>query len=324
MSKKWNKSAAQTTKTSKALIKVIVKASDSGDWIKPATGEKFYINEKAEFPDIEFEFKTEKEGPYIWEWIITWNAAMRVREKYKRGKVLQTFTEKGTVTNNNKKWIADLNGKTIGGILVVKVKIKEEVIKRTIVVLGKQPSKAAIANNINEAVESYTAKSEISSDELVSTMKRIVTHESGDRNFIVDDGEPIVSFDKGYGLTQITNPSPTFEQIWCWKENIKEGIKRFRGHLINAKKMFLKYPKTTYTLEMLQTEAISRWNGGVYYVLEGNSWVRNPKIICIDDQGNTSYKLTEQEFKDGKTKEQLRQGGKSFSYTGVCYADNLQ
>jgi hypothetical protein len=39
---------------------------------------------------------------------------------------------------------------------------------------------------------------------------------------------PMMSFDGGVGVFQLTNPQPTCDQVWKWPSNVAEGVKRLR------------------------------------------------------------------------------------------------
>src|SRR5690606_35843843 len=95
--------------------------------------------------------------------------------------------------------------------------------------------------------------------------EKIIEKESSFRNFIDADGEPLLSFDGGYGLTQITNPKPSFEQIWNWKENINSGCALYQEKQ-RAAKSFLGKNSRKYTIDQLKLETLSRWNGGSYHI----------------------------------------------------------
>ena len=51
----------------------------------------------------------------------------------------------------------------------------------------------------------------------------MLEQETRNKHFINFDNEPVVAFDGGYGITQMTNPIPTYEQVWNWKKNIDGG-----------------------------------------------------------------------------------------------------
>lgn len=86
---------------------------------------------------------------------------------------------------------------------------------------GSQPSNSDVISEISQIQQDiwfapYVAK-----------------HES---NFVQfnEDGTPMKSFDNGYGIYQLTNPTPTCDQIWNWKSNILEGVSRLRSALYQA------------------------------------------------------------------------------------------
>ena len=72
-----------------------------------------------------------------------------------------------------------------------------------------------------------------------SDLLLILEHETHGRQFNigkVNHGQPIRSFDNGYGMAQLTTPRPTFERCWSWKENVRGGIALFaqkRSEAIN-------------------------------------------------------------------------------------------
>jgi hypothetical protein len=87
------------------------------------------------------------------------------------------------------------------------------------------------------------------------TLRRIACHESGLRQFMAarDRGQgfsPLFSGDKllGAGIFQITNPSPTDEQIWNWRENVAAGIATFNSKIAVA----LAYPQRVETAQGFQ------------------------------------------------------------------------
>lgn len=63
---------------------------------------------------------------------------------------------------------------------------------------------------------------------------------------------------------EITNPIPTYEQVWNWKKNIDGGSDLYIQKRKNAQN-YLGKDGRTYTEEQLQHETISRWNGGAYH-----------------------------------------------------------
>jgi hypothetical protein len=96
------KHASTTNTNNQSLVKVVIQ-NDVGEWARPTTGDKFFIDETATFPSIVFEIKTEAPPPYQWKWIIAWDAQVSgLCESAKRGKKLKTFSETGSFTSNDK------------------------------------------------------------------------------------------------------------------------------------------------------------------------------------------------------------------------------
>lgn len=82
-------------------------------------------------------------------------------------------------------------------------------------ILGRQPSKSAIMTYIESKRAPWYAKP-------------IALIESyGGSQFAIDgSGYPLSATDNGYGIYQLTSPSPTYEQLFGWKHNVDEGIQR--------------------------------------------------------------------------------------------------
>lgn len=312
---------ATTNKKKGSLVKTIV-LEDIGKWVQPKSGEKFYIDEDAKFPSVTFEIETIEPGPYEWTWSLSWPANVSgLRESAKRGKVLKTFTKTATFSNDSKTWLVDL-GQVVGGTLSVKVKVGADVFKRSICILAKNPDEARV-------------KTFLATLEDVKGFDKLLAQESKFKNFINADGYPVVAFDGGYGMTQMTNPAPTFEQVWNWKENIKGGAGLYKSKQAIAKK-YLSKQKRTYTDEQLKLETWSLWNGGNYHVWDeiNKAWIRNPDILDDSKTGNIGWDMTKEENK-GKTESELHERDKDqykspppkaerlWKYSGVCYADHV-
>ncbi|QJQ03196.1 hypothetical protein C798_24070 [Herbaspirillum rubrisubalbicans Os34] len=322
--KKGHKSAGTANKTDGSLVKVVVKADDTGEWVKPNTLDKFYIDSEAVFPSIEFEIKTEVAGPYKWSWLIAWDAHVSGLREKPRGSKVASFSEKGEFTQDSKTWNAKSINKVVGGRLVVTVEVGGTKFRRTVLVLGKQPS----AEKIKAYLEARDA----------TALEKLVAQESKFKHFINLDSEPVVAGDKGYGLTQLTKPVPKYSQIWSWKENLDAGIALVAEKKAAAKKFLDTHGANSYTQDMLDLETISRWNGGSYH--EWNTtdkkWQRKQNILCDSKTGNMGWNTDVPENKD-KTESDLRDRDKDeykkmkagqtadhpWIYTGVCYADHV-
>lgn len=318
--KKTMQGAATSNKTKNSLVKVVV-ITDTGKWLSPSAQQEYFINEDALFPTINFEIETNEPGPFAWSWKITWAAKRRTRETGSRGNTtLRTFTETGQFESSEKKWVADLNKKIIGGKLTVEVKAGNDTFRRSVIIKGKNPGKQK-ATQFLETIDS------------IKGFEIIIEKESGFKNFIAADGEPILSFDGGYGLTQMTKPAPTYEQAWNWKENIKGGCSLYQEKQKEAKN-YLGKNNRKYTDEQLKNETWSRWNGGSYHIWDEKekSWSRNSNILCDSTTGNIGWDMTNSENK-GKTESELHDRDKNtyanpkkdkkWTYSGICYADHL-
>lgn len=312
--------AAKTNKKKDSLVKVIV-LEDLGKWISPPSAQIFLIDEKAVFPLINFEIDTTESGPYEWSWKMVWPAAVSgLKESIKRGKILKTFAKEKSFSRSETSWKVDL-GEVIGGTLTVKVIAGKKIFKRSIYIRAKNPVEADV-------------KIFLATIDNVKGFEKLLAQESKFKNFINADNQPVVAFDGGYGLTQMTTPAPTFVQVWNWKENIKGGASLYRSKQLTAK-TYLSKDNRTYTEEQLKLETWSRWNGGPYHVWDEKEklWIRNPNILADSTTGNIGWDMTTDENK-GKTESELHERDKDeykkppakrlWKYSGVCYADHLK
>lgn len=323
-SSKGSKNAGQTNKTKGSLTKVVVKEDDVGNWITPEKAAKFYLDEDAKFPSIEFSFQSDCAGPFKWTWEMKWDAHVSGLREKARGKKVASFKDKGSFSSSDKRWDASAINKPIGGKLTVTVEFQGEKLRRTVQVLGTQPSTDKIKAYLKE--KSATA------------FEKLIAQESKFKHFIALDREPVVAGDKGYGLAQLTTPPPTYSQVWCWKENLDGGIKLMDGKKKEAKNMLDQHGASSYTEEMLDLETLSRWNGGSYHEWNAitKKWQRKDEIKCDTQTGNIGWDMTVAANK-GKTEKELRErdvdeypkmkAGQTaehpWIYTGVCYADHL-
>lgn len=308
-----------SNKTKGSLVKVVV-IEDLGKWIRPNKGDTFHIDENAAFPDVTFEIDTAEPPPYNLTWTMSWEARVSgLSVKKARGALKKTFTENGRAELQEKTWKATF-GKVIGGLLTVQVKAGEQTFKRSVTIKGKNPGEDK-------------AKAYLTTIDDIKGFEKVLAQESKFNNFIELDGQPIVAFDNGYGMTQLTNPAPTFEQAWSWKRNIDGGCQLYQAKQREAKS-YLGQQKRTYTEEQLKLETWSRWNGGSYHEWDAASklWRRKDTILCDTATGNIGWDTTSAENK-GKTEAELhkRDSGeyrkppavKKWKYTGICYADHL-
>lgn len=320
--KRHVKHASTTSTDQQSLVKAILK-SDVGQWVHPATGDKFFIDETSKFPTITFEIKTDVSPPYQWKWAITWDAQVSgMRESGKRGRKLKTFTETGSFASNDKTWDANLNGKTLGGKLSVEVAAGSVAFRRTVFILGKNPSKDDVVSFLSSMPNTVG-------------FDLVIDQETHFKNFINADGEPVVAGDSGYGLTQMTTPAPTYEQVWNWKENVRAGVALFQQKQREAIDSFKPHP---YTQEQLKTETYARWNGGSYYRWNvATKQFERRDVLCDPSQGNIGWNMDDP-VNAGKTVDQLHERDKDqykkmkkgqdknehpWIYTGICYVDHI-
>ncbi|HAU4370991.1 TPA: hypothetical protein F6W26_24190 [Citrobacter amalonaticus] len=316
--------AGRTNNIQESVVRV-VSAPATTSWVRPDENITFNINTDATLPDIVFEFRTDESGPYQWDWSIKWDAkASGLRERERQGRVLKKFSKNGSFTSEQTIWHVDFNGETLGGDLTVKVKVSNITIERTIKIKGQNPNQEDITTFIN-------------TQDGLSGFDKLLEQETSSKNFINFDSEPITSFDQGYGITQMTNPVPTYTQIWNWKENILGGASLYRQKR-NEAENYLGSNNRTYTEEQLQHETFSRWNGGSYYIWNErqHDWIRRNNILCDSQTGNIGWDMnnptnenrTEDELHD-RDNAQYPQGNSGqndehqWRYTGICYADHI-
>lgn len=316
--------AAKTNKTKKSLVKVVV-LEELGTWVQPASGAKFTISAEPKFPEIVFEVQTQDPGPYQWKWSIKWEAKVSGLREKPRGKVVRTFSQSGISETTQPTWTASLDGLVLGGILTVELQTASEHFKRSVYVIGTNPSPAEVA------AFAATVPN-------IVGFEKLLEQETHVKHFIDLDGEPIVAFDKGFGLTQITNPAPTYVQVWDWKENLKVGSQLYAKKQKEAKAMFATHPTPSATDDMVINETYGRWNGGGYYEWSTaqKKWVRKSDIVCDPATGNIGWSPKIEANKD-KTVEELHDrdadvykdgtAGQSdehpWQYSGICYAEHV-
>lgn len=268
---------------------------------KPASNSIFTVPSGAAWPSVPFE--TDAAGPHSWNWSVQWGS----------------FQKSGTAQTTGNTWDAQAAIANHGGTLTVNVTAGTDSGSITIKIQGTNPS-------ASDAVAYLASKP--GSD----GFDKIVQHESKFRHFTAQ-GQPVKSFDNGYGMCQLTNPVPSFEQVWNWQQNIDGGLALFATKRSDAIR-YLSQNGRPYTEDQLRYEAVCRWNGGSYHVWDSNAnqWVRNPNILCDSQTGNIGWDMTDP-ANTGKSEAELRQrdsGSYSrrppdahWKYSGVCYADAI-
>ena len=316
---------AGCTNDGESTVIKIVSADSSMTWISPDDNAIFKITQDAALPDIVFEFRTQVAGDYKWSWAIQWDAKTSgLKERARKGVVLRSFTKSGEFSSSKKKWAVDFSGKVLGGALTVKVSVGGKTLKRTILINGSNPDEEGVAAYV-AALKDMTG------------FEKLLKQETDSKHFIEFDGQPIVAFDKGFGITQMTNPVPTYEQAWSWKANILAGSSIYKDKVRIAKK-YLGQSDRTYTDDQLRHEIFSRWNGGSYHQWDAASsvWIRKKNILCDSNTGNIGWS-TDQERNKNKTEAELHKRDKDtyskgskgqsvdhpWEYRGVCYADHV-
>lgn len=311
------KVAGKTNQVDKSLVKCEVKL-EHGEWISPDSCKTFYIDEDANFPDITYEIKTDEPGPYAWSWKISWavQACPQTTGK-KRFKVKhpKTFSRQGSFTSLSKTWKANL-GEVIGGDFTVSVKAGTKTFVRKTFIRGKDPGEA----NVHAFLEGFTSKED------VALVKKIFKQESKTKHFYSDE-MPLTSFDNGYGLGQLTNAPPTYEQIWSWKKHVNEVMSvRIPTHRKKARDYLAVHG--SFDQAMLDLETLTSYNGLAHkqhyhnWDAQKKQWLVNDNVICDPNQSNKGWDLHEKINKD-KALEELEEDGRPF-YTGRCYAEHIK
>lgn len=262
----------------------------------------FTIASDPAWPSIPFQ--TDATGSHSWNWKIVWGS----------------FSQSGTATTASNQWDAQSAVANYGGILTVTVRAANQIAIVVVKIKGTNPS----SNDVTQFLASKLNS---------AGFDKILIHESGCRHFN-PAGEPIKSFDNGYGMCQLTRPAPSFEQVWNWKSNIEGGLSLFAAKRTAATN-YLSQSGRSYTQDQLKYESVCRWNGGSYHEWDNTQslWVRHPNILCDSATGNIGWDMTDPE-NTGKTEAQLHQRDLAsyaaapgpnapWEYSGVCYADKV-
>ncbi|MGW7386563.1 hypothetical protein [Streptomyces sp. NPDC054794] len=114
---------------------------------------------------------------------------------------------------------------------------------------------------------------------------RIACHESGMEQF-QSNGFPKLGPGGDTGVMQLCNPAATCDERWNWRANVQKGIALFNQHKAAARqyldmhKIDSKWPndKGMTNDQVLQREAIKRFNGGVYWTWDETKamWMAKP------------------------------------------------
>lgn len=105
---------------------------------------------------------------------------------------------------------------------------------------------------------------------------KLLEQESQCKHFIEADGPPVVACVKGYGVTQMTDPAPAFEQAWNWEADVKGGAAPDQQEQDSAETYLLRQGRT-YASDQLRFETWSRWNGGPHHIWDPLTWLQHPR-----------------------------------------------
>lgn len=269
--------------------------------ISPKASDAFVISEEPAWPSLVFE--TDGSGAHHWTWTLKWGA----------------FSKSGQHVAQVNTWDASSIIRNLGRDLSVLVKVGNASASISLKITGKNPTE--------QQVTSYLA-----SNPANDGFEKIIAHESKFKHF--KDGQPVKSFDNGYGMCQLTTPQPSFEQVWNWQRNIDGGLALFAQKCASAKK-YLSQSGRIYTSDQLKRETVCRWNGGRYHEWDAGSatWVRNASILCDSATGNIGWDLNDAANQNKTEAELHARDARSYAappgpdahwkYLGVCYADRI-
>lgn len=268
----------------------------------PIANANFTITSSAEWPSVPFQ--TDGTGAHVWNWDVSWG----------------TFQQSGSANTPSNQWDAKTALTNYGGTLTVRAQANNDEAALVVTIKGTNPALGDITQFLATKPGS-------------AGFDKILFQESRCRHFN-PFGEPIKSFDNGYGMCQLTKPVPNFDQVWNWKLNVEAGLALFaqkRTMAIN----YLSQNQRSYTDDQLMYEAVCRWNGGSYHEWDQQSgqWVRHPNILCDSATGNIGWDMNDEANK-GKSEADLHQRdsasyGKApgpnahWKFWGVCYADKV-
>jgi hypothetical protein len=268
--------------------------------LEPLPGASFNIAPEPTWPSIVF--RTDASVAHRWEWKISW----------------RNFERSGSVNTPGNTWDAGPLIANCGGLLSVRVNAGSAMAATTVQVRGTNPSAPLVKQYLTTKLNA-------------AGLEEIINKESRCRQFTAQ-GEPLRSFDNGYGLCQLTNPAPNIEQVWNWKLHVDMGL-TVLGQKRAAAILWLSASNRTYTDSQLVYETVSRWNGGSYHEWDTTAgWVRRTDVLCDSATGNIGWDITKV-VNQGLTEAELRardsatyskpSAKNNWRYFGACYADHL-
>lgn len=180
-------------------------------------------------------FTSDAAGAHRWEWHLAWrdNAAS------------------GSATTPHGRWDARAVIGCGGGTLTVRAVAQSAECHVVVEVRGTNPTAAQVAAYLHGKPGA-------------AGFDRIVAQESRCRHFTAA-GLPVVSFDGGVGLCQLTTPAATIAQAWDWRANLDAGLALFAAKRAVAERRLGQFGRH-FTAAQAIREAVCLWNGGTYHV----------------------------------------------------------
>ena len=271
----------------------------------PSPHAKFYISIDAEWPSVVFQTNAVlgSQEQVTWQWSIAWSP----------------FSSQGLAQTNSAAWDAQPAIINLGGVLTVVASLAGGPSDSVSVhILGTQPETCDVTAYLLTCPNSFG-------------FDKILLHETAMRHFDAA-GNPVHSFDGGFGMAQLTNPVPSFAQVWNWKLNVDGALSLFAQKRVAAQAYLSR--KGSYSESQLVHETVSRWNGGSYHVWDPpKGWIRKPAIFCDSQTANIGWNMTDAK-NQGKTETELHARDShcyarpphpddGWGYFGVCYADSI-
>lgn len=263
----------------------------------PGSGGIVHIAADGALPPLPF--VSDAAGPHRWDWHLVW----------------RDHAATGTATTPQGRWDArDTVGG--GGTLTVHAVAGQATASVAVELRGTNPSAAQVA--------AYLA-----GRPGAAGFDRIILQESRCHHFTAT-GLPVVSFDGGVGLCQLTNPPPTPSQAWDWRANLDAGLALFAAKRAAAERRLGAHGRT-FTPAQATREAVCQWNGGVYHVWNGSAWVRPATLVCDPHAGNIGWDMTDPANRGRSVADLHARDAASYAgghgahwhYSGVCYADHV-
>lgn len=268
----------------------------------PKSADSFSISSSAAWPSLVVQ--TDGTGSHTWNWTIKWGV----------------FTTSGSDVTSGNKWDAAAAITNLGGLLTVQATANKLTASVSVRIKGTNPSAQEVSQYLSTKANSVG-------------FDKIIAHESKFKHFNAN-GEPIKSFDNGYGMCQLTFPAPSFEKVWNWKLNVDGGLSLFSQKRASAL-TYLGQSQRSYTADQLTYETVCRWNGGHYHEWDAaaGAWVRTASMQCDSATGNIGWDMNDISNK-GKSEADLHKrdsgaysapptASSHWRYSGVCYADSV-